>query len=371
MNRLRVVLPVVLATVVPLLSPAGIAEAAEPALIGGTVLGATVSSPATVTVLAWPAQKTLDILAVHGTYPIARLATTTTGAGGKFAVPASVTDRLAETYRGPAGQLNLEIWASAPAGSTAWTTSVVPTPAGWTSTDASVADSVQASTTLSLARTAAERASQGAVGAFLGTGKAPEPNAAYPCVLEDLGRAGPTQAVIANVWGNPLHAYGRVHYTAASSHTLGVAVSWTGAVGDYRAEGSQTATAGVGFDTNFTVINHQLSAAWWYQKYRHTCVGVAQYILRPREFYTGPRSVGIGTRAFTHACVTYQRGWDFYRESGANHSFSTGVNVGGVGVVSQVGWSNATTVYYRFGRTGRMCASQPSGLYLADFVGSM
>jgi hypothetical protein len=354
-SRFRVVLPALVLVAPWVMAVPASAVETGPVLVAGTVLGA--DGGATVVVSAWPSQKELSGLRVGDVVPVLDVARTAADAAGRFAVPASVVDRLPEAYRGPGGQVDLQVRASAGAASTVWSTSVVPTASGWTSTDVTVGAAVRGKAVLSLAAT----------GRALGARSGPVTSA---CQVINLGAAGPTWAVIANVWGNPRTAYGRVQYTVSSSHTLGTAVSRSGAVGDFEASGSMTRTSGLGFDTNYTVINHQIQGAWWYQKYFWNCVGYSEYELRPGTFYTGPRSVGAGTRTLPYACAVYQAGWEFHRESGANHSFSTGVNVGGVGVVSQVGWTRSTSVFYKFGRQGRMCASQPSGLFQADFVGS-
>lgn len=282
---------------------------------------------------------------------------------GHFSVPAA--SGLSSAMFGPGGQLDLLVTADNGRRQAPWAVSVVPTKSGgWQSTALTPSQDVRA-VTLELGT----RASSFAQAANKTAGAVPAARARVDgpgmgCTYWRVGPRGPADVKVADVWGTSL-SKGRIIYTGSTTHTLGVGYSPPGSSG-WSADGTSTRAAGGGFDTNFSLADAAVFVKWAYYEVRNTCGGAWLY---PDYLYSGPSVQWSPHQRQRFACQHYYPTWKYERNVGSNASYSTGVNVGGVGMYAQAGWSTATTLSFLFNRDGGMCASSASlGLWYSPFV---
>lgn len=191
------------------------------------------------------------------------------------------------------------------------------------------------------------------------------------CIPRTIGSAGHGMETFAQVFATS-YAKGRVDQESASSHTLGVGVSTSGAYGTYSASGSQTKSAGFGYDSGWTIANAVVKDDWAYKKYGTYCTGAGyvDYTIRPDYGLGGPYYDYAGTASWCAYSTPYPAGHDFWRSSGANRTYSAGMGIQGVGLTAQSGWTSSQKISFHFSRAGKMCASTTAGLGYAPMVRS-
>ena len=178
-----------------------------------------------------------------------------------------------------------------------------------------------------------------------------------------VGSAGSGYETFARVFAVS-KAKGRIDFETTATHALGVGYSTSGAYGSWSMNGTVSKSAGIGMDSGNTIVNANVKNKVAYNKYGYACSGSGTYAYRILPSHT----MGIGyysyagTASFTNFCQPGAAGGTYWRTSGSNKTFSTGIAIAGVGLSAQSGYaSNAKHSYY-FSSAGKWCGSNSKGM---------
>jgi hypothetical protein len=302
--------------------PAAGTERANSLVITGQVVerGQSIVG-ASVVAQAWPRDEHLSGLATGASFDLFPIASTTSGQSGLYSMALDLSV-LPPLYRSPAGQVDLQIIASASGKRVSWSFSHI------------------------LGQTA--NSSLPALDIDLGV----EGATPHPCGGAALDIHGPYQTKLANVYAEG-NVVGRATYAHGGSTATTLGVALQGAGGGWFASGTQTKSASAGFVAN-NLKDRGVYGLWRYRDY--VVCGVKW--TRPFDYVGRGQTTYFGTHPDYNYCGSaYYAGDRYFRNIAANHTFSTGLTVYGVGLSSQAGWSSSMTLEFIFSSTGNVCGN--------------
>lgn len=160
----------------------------------------------------------------------------------------------------------------------------------------------------------------------------------------------------ANTWsGIPV----TVSEGASSTHTLGVAVSQSG--GAYSANGtgsisrSSSASVSVTYSTSHTTYNRVN-----YRHYADSCTG--RQWKGPYSFYDFLTSDGTSvSEAYYYNCGAHAAGTTWDTGTAKSATLGAGVNLAGLSLSAQSGYSSSVNIHYAFHTSGEVCGNNTAG----------
>ena len=345
-------------------APAVTAHADPPAgvVLAGHVLDASKPVPATVTLTAWPDVAALDHLPDGAVVGTRRIATATTGVDGSYSLAPALSS-LPHRFREADGTVNVELEIGSDIGHAQLSLPIAvsaASPAARVTTTA-VPGTRPADVDVDLSR--------GDVTDSLSTGPRPAAittavpqSGDYKCGDWEAGdRLGQRPEKFMNVYADPT-GKATVTETAASSHTLGVAIKVSS--GPWSLEGSASETLADGsYATNTYAHDVAIKNTVDYRKYHRFCVTEDfkthwEHAARPGHFYaleverlTEP----IRGAGFTN-CVMVHRG-TYTKTHGRSKNFSLGMDLYFIRLEAHAAYSSHTKISWHITGRNRLCGS--------------
>lgn len=159
---------------------------------------------------------------------------------------------------------------------------------------------------------------------------------------------------------------GRVTYKIGSSHSLGVA--YKDRTGTVSEGGTQTRASSESVSPQYYGHDHTARTWWLYREYKNSCT---QKVMAQAESHQGGYTTVTRSRpTYTH-CRKYESQQPWSRDTNSAYTYQAGVNVFGINVNAQTGYTEDVTLQYSFPVTRWLCGNNaypPSATLVAGYA---
>lgn len=193
----------------------------------------------------------------------------------------------------------------------------------------------------------------------VGTAAVMEAAMAGGCSQSVGSRRGPYLETFAVIYGDG-GVKGRVKQESSATHTLGVGVKHPGS-DSWSAGGSQSESAGWGYDSTYTIANSFVKNKVYYRDYYYSCMADGKIYTttyeKPDGFYEAGPYYAQATHKNYSTCDPGYADHEYHRTSSKNGQFSGGVSLPGANLSAQSGFTSTQEVHYKFCKRGQICGS--------------